>query len=158
LRRTIGSGYAQQSLEAVPSRHPANLVEANDLPFVVERRSHLCIVLPGQLQAKYYERTRRNSSLFLRSPFDPSVAVSLGSRCIVWQLAARHLDQRGTEMNKDQVKGGLEKAKGSVKETVGKAVGNERLQAEGAADKTAGAVQKKVGDVKDALKTVTKKP
>jgi uncharacterized protein YjbJ (UPF0337 family) len=61
-------------------------------------------------------------------------------------------------MNKDQVKGGLGKAKGNVKETVGKAVGNERLQSEGAADKTAGAVQKKVGDVKDAVKTVTKKP
>lgn len=60
-------------------------------------------------------------------------------------------------MNKDQVKGGLEKAKGSVKETVGKAVGNEKLQAEGAADKTAGAVQKKVGDVKDAVKTLTRK-
>jgi len=61
-------------------------------------------------------------------------------------------------MNKDEVKGGLDKAKGSVKETVGKAVGNERLQAEGAADKTAGAVQKKMGDVKDAVKTVSKMP
>ena len=61
-------------------------------------------------------------------------------------------------MNKDHAKGTLEKAKGSVKQTVGKAVGNERLQAEGAADKTSGAVQKKVGDVKDAAKTLTKKP
>lgn len=61
-------------------------------------------------------------------------------------------------MNKDQVKGSLEKAKGSAKETVGKAVGNEKLQAEGAADKTAGAVQKKIGDVKDAVKSVIKKP
>ena len=61
-------------------------------------------------------------------------------------------------MNKDQVKGTLEKAKGHVKEGVGKAVGNERLQAEGAADQTAGAVQKKVGDVKEAVETVVKKP
>ncbi|WP_076999951.1 CsbD family protein [Variovorax sp. KK3] len=61
-------------------------------------------------------------------------------------------------MNKDQVKGTLEQAKGSVKETVGKAVGNERLQAEGTADKTAGAVQKKVGDVKEAAETLVKKP
>ena len=38
-------------------------------------------------------------------------------------------------MNKDQVKSTLAKAKGSVKETVGKAVGNEKLQAEGSADK-----------------------
>ena len=61
-------------------------------------------------------------------------------------------------MNKDQVKGTVEQAKGRVKETVGKAVGNEKLQAEGAADKTAGTVQKKVGDVKDAVHTITKKP
>ena len=61
-------------------------------------------------------------------------------------------------MNKDQVKGTLEKAKGSVKEAVGKTVGNERLASEGAADKVAGSVQKKVGDVKDAAKTLTKKP
>ncbi|SFM10921.1 CsbD family protein [Variovorax sp. OV329] len=61
-------------------------------------------------------------------------------------------------MNKDQVKGTLEKAKGQVKEGVGKAVGNEKLQTEGAADKAAGAVQKKVGDVKEAAKTLTKKP
>lgn len=61
-------------------------------------------------------------------------------------------------MNKDQVKGSLEKAKGSVKQAVGKTVGNERLQAEGAADKAAGAVQKKVGDVKQAADTVLKKP
>ncbi|GAA4359789.1 CsbD family protein [Variovorax defluvii] len=61
-------------------------------------------------------------------------------------------------MNKDHVKGTMDQAKGSVKQAVGKAVGNERLQAEGAADKTAGAVEKKVGDVKDAAKTLTKKP
>lgn len=61
-------------------------------------------------------------------------------------------------MNKDQAKGQLDKAKGSVKETVGKAVGNERLQAEGQADKVSGSVQKKVGDVKEAAKTLTKKP
>jgi len=37
-------------------------------------------------------------------------------------------------------------------------VGNERLQAEGAADKSAGAVQKSLGDVKEAAKTLAKKP
>jgi uncharacterized protein YjbJ (UPF0337 family) len=61
-------------------------------------------------------------------------------------------------MNTDQVKGTLEKAKGSVKETVGKAVGNENLQAEGTADKISGATQKKVGDVKEAAKDIAKKP
>jgi uncharacterized protein YjbJ (UPF0337 family) len=61
-------------------------------------------------------------------------------------------------MNKDQVEGSLEKAKGKVKEAVGKTVGNERLQSEGVADQAAGAVQKKVGDVKQAVETVIKKP
>jgi uncharacterized protein YjbJ (UPF0337 family) len=61
-------------------------------------------------------------------------------------------------MNTDQVKGTLEKAKGSVKEAVGKAVGNENLQAEGTADKVSGAAQKKVGDVKEAAHDLTKKP
>jgi uncharacterized protein YjbJ (UPF0337 family) len=61
-------------------------------------------------------------------------------------------------MNKDQVKGTLEKAKGQVKETTGKVVGNERLEAEGQADQASGAVQKKVGDVKEAAKTLTKAP
>jgi uncharacterized protein YjbJ (UPF0337 family) len=61
-------------------------------------------------------------------------------------------------MNKDQVEGSLEKAKGKVEEAVGKTVGNERLQSEGVADQAAGAVQKKVGDVKQAVETVIKKP
>jgi uncharacterized protein YjbJ (UPF0337 family) len=66
--------------------------------------------------------------------------------------------QRGFSMNKDQVEGSLDKAKGKVKAAVGKTVGNERLQSEGATDQAAGAIQKKVGDVKEAIKTVTKKP
>jgi len=61
-------------------------------------------------------------------------------------------------MNKDQVKGTMDKAKGSVKEAAGKAVGNKDLEAEGQVDKAGGAVQKKVGDVKQAAKTVTRKP
>lgn len=59
-------------------------------------------------------------------------------------------------MNKDQVEGALEKAKGSVKESVGKMVGNDKLEAEGAGNKAAGTVQKKVGDVKEAAKDAVK--
>ena len=61
-------------------------------------------------------------------------------------------------MNRDQVEGSLEKAKGKVKETAGKLVGNESLEAEGKVDQVSGAVQKKVGDVKEAIDTVTRKP
>ena len=61
-------------------------------------------------------------------------------------------------MNEDQVKGTMEKAKGKGKEVAGKLVGNESLEAEGKADQVSGAVQKKVGDVKDAADTIMKKP
>ena len=43
--------------------------------------------------------------------------------------------ERNTAMNKDQVKGRVEQAKGAVKETTGKAVGDRNLQAEGKVDK-----------------------
>ncbi len=55
-------------------------------------------------------------------------------------------------MNKDQVKGRVEQAKGSIKETTGKAVGNTKLQSEGTVDKVAGKVQANYGDAKEKLK------
>lgn len=51
-------------------------------------------------------------------------------------------------MNKDQVKGRVEEAKGSVKEVAGKAVGNKNLEAEGSVDKVAGKTQAGFGDAK----------
>lgn len=55
-------------------------------------------------------------------------------------------------MNKDQVKGRVEDAKGKIKETAGKAVGNDRLAAEGQVDQVAGKTQAKVGDAKESVK------
>ncbi len=55
-------------------------------------------------------------------------------------------------MNNEHVKGAADKAKGAVKEAVGKAVGNDRLRAEGQFDKVKGEVHKTAGDVKDAFK------
>jgi len=52
-------------------------------------------------------------------------------------------------MNKDQVKGRIETAKGDIKEAAGKMVGNERLKAEGRAEQAAGKVQSTAGDVKN---------
>ena len=59
-------------------------------------------------------------------------------------------------MNKDQVEGTYDKAKGNVKEAAGKMVGNESLEAEGKVDQASGAAQKKVGDVKEAVDDATK--
>ncbi len=60
-------------------------------------------------------------------------------------------------MNEDQVKGRMEQAKGAVKETTGKAVGNKDLQTEGAVDKTAGKTQATYGDAKENVKDNIKK-
>lgn len=55
-------------------------------------------------------------------------------------------------MNKDQVKGRVQEAKGKVKEVAGKAVGNTRVEAEGDAEQLAGKVQKTYGDAKNELR------
>ena len=59
-------------------------------------------------------------------------------------------------MHKDEMKGAAKDAKGSMKEAAGKATGNERLEAEGVADRTAGKVQKGVGALKEAARNALK--
>lgn len=59
-------------------------------------------------------------------------------------------------MHKDEMKGAAKDAKGSMKEAVGKATGNERLEAEGTADKAAGKLQKGVGSIKEAARDALK--
>lgn len=55
-------------------------------------------------------------------------------------------------MNNEHVKGAADKAKGAVKDAVGKATGNDRLRTEGQFDKVKGEMHKTAGDVKDAFK------
>jgi uncharacterized protein YjbJ (UPF0337 family) len=55
-------------------------------------------------------------------------------------------------MDKDRVSGAMDKARGAVKEGVGKMTGDSRLQAEGKADKLKGEVKNTVGGAKDALR------
>jgi uncharacterized protein YjbJ (UPF0337 family) len=59
-------------------------------------------------------------------------------------------------MDKETIKGAANDAVGSVKQAAGKATGNERLQAEGIADKALGKTQKAVGKTKDAARKVLK--
>ncbi|WP_010307834.1 CsbD family protein [Kurthia senegalensis] len=49
----------------------------------------------------------------------------------------------------DKLKAGVNKAKGEVKEQVGNATDNAKLQADGKLDKAKAAAQEKVGEVKD---------
>jgi uncharacterized protein YjbJ (UPF0337 family) len=59
-------------------------------------------------------------------------------------------------MNKDQVAGRVEEAKGKLKEVAGKVVGSEKLEGEGIADQAAGKVQKTYGDIKEKAKDAIK--
>jgi uncharacterized protein YjbJ (UPF0337 family) len=54
-------------------------------------------------------------------------------------------------MDKDRIAGAAKEIKGSVKETIGKAVGDAKLQADGRADQVEGKVQNAVGGLKDVL-------
>lgn len=58
-------------------------------------------------------------------------------------------------MDKEHLKGTAQKIEGSIKDAVGNLTGNEKLQAEGKADKAAGAARQAVGDVKDAGRNVS---
>lgn len=51
----------------------------------------------------------------------------------------------------DKLKAAGNKIKGEVKETIGEATNDPKLQAEGKVDKLKGAAQEKVGDVKEAV-------
>ena len=52
----------------------------------------------------------------------------------------------------DRIEGSAKQVKGSVKEVVGKVVGDAKLQSEGKADKIEGKIQNAVGGLKDTLK------
>jgi uncharacterized protein YjbJ (UPF0337 family) len=55
-------------------------------------------------------------------------------------------------VDKDRIAGAAKEIKGSINETIGKAVGDAKLESEGKADKIAGKVQNAIGGLKDALK------
>jgi uncharacterized protein YjbJ (UPF0337 family) len=60
-------------------------------------------------------------------------------------------------MDKDRIAGTVTQIKGSIKETIGKAVGDAKLESDGKADKIVGKVQNAIGGLKDALKGATTK-
>jgi uncharacterized protein YjbJ (UPF0337 family) len=59
-------------------------------------------------------------------------------------------------MSKEGVEGATQKGVGAPKEGVGKVLGNEKLQAEGIADKIEGSAKEAVGKVKDAVHKATR--
>jgi uncharacterized protein YjbJ (UPF0337 family) len=59
-------------------------------------------------------------------------------------------------MDKDRVAGTAKQLKGAVKQAVGKAIGDSKLESEGKADKVEGKVQNAIGGVKDTVRDVLK--
>jgi uncharacterized protein YjbJ (UPF0337 family) len=55
-------------------------------------------------------------------------------------------------MEKEHVKGAVDKAKGTIKEAAGMLIGDKKLEAEGKLDKMKGEAESAVGDVKGAVK------
>lgn len=55
-------------------------------------------------------------------------------------------------MDKDRIEGAAKEIKGSVKDTAGKVLGNDKMRAEGMADKVAGKAQNAFGQAKDAAR------
>jgi uncharacterized protein YjbJ (UPF0337 family) len=66
-------------------------------------------------------------------------------------------ETQGDVMNKDQVKGRVEEAKGKVKEVAGRSVGNPDLEDRGTIQKVGGSLQKNYGDLKEDVKDAVKK-
>jgi len=59
-------------------------------------------------------------------------------------------------MDKDRIAGAAKEVKGSVKEAIGKVVGDAKLQSDGKAERTAGKIQNAVGGIKDTVREVVK--
>ena len=60
-------------------------------------------------------------------------------------------------VDSNRVAGALDQAKGAVKEGAGKLTGDQKLQAEGAADKVKGKAESAVGGAKDSIRDAVKK-
>jgi uncharacterized protein YjbJ (UPF0337 family) len=66
-------------------------------------------------------------------------------------------NQEKIAMDKNRIIGAAKEAKGAVKEAIGKATGDAKLQADGKADKVEGKVQNAIGGLNDTVRDALKK-
>lgn len=59
-------------------------------------------------------------------------------------------------MNKDRIVGSAKQIEGKIKSVIGRAIGDQKLQADGAAGQVEGKVQNAIGSAKDVAKDVAK--
>jgi uncharacterized protein YjbJ (UPF0337 family) len=60
-------------------------------------------------------------------------------------------------MDKDRIAGAAKGIKGSVKEVIGKVVGDAKLQSDGKAEQVEGKIQNAVGGMKDTVREIVNK-
>ncbi len=60
-------------------------------------------------------------------------------------------------VDENRVEGTFDKAKGAIKEGIGKLTGDEKLQGEGMADKAKGTAESAVGGTKDTVRNAANK-
>ena len=60
-------------------------------------------------------------------------------------------------VDENRVTGALNQVKGTIKENVGAAIGDKKMEAEGMADKAGGKVENAVGGAKDTVRDAAKK-
>lgn len=59
-------------------------------------------------------------------------------------------------MDREHIKGAADKVKGAIKDTAGKLTGDTKLQSEGKLDKAKGEAHNVAGNIKDAVRDLTK--
>jgi uncharacterized protein YjbJ (UPF0337 family) len=106
--------------------------------------------IQDQSRALLGSSLREHRNIRNGSPF--SLAESERSRFVA--ADAPRTDARRVPMSSttDKIKGLANEAIGNVKQGIGNATGNEKLQAEGKAQELKGEAQKTVGDAKDGVK------
>ncbi len=60
-------------------------------------------------------------------------------------------------MDKNRIEGSIKEVKGAAKETIGKVVGDAKLESEGKADRAAGKIQNAIGGLADTVRDAAKK-
>lgn len=60
-------------------------------------------------------------------------------------------------MDKNRIGGSVDQMKGGVKEKAGRALGDQKLESEGTADKLGGKVKSAVGGIADSIRDIGKK-
>jgi uncharacterized protein YjbJ (UPF0337 family) len=60
-------------------------------------------------------------------------------------------------MDRNRVRGAAHQVKGTIKQAIGQATGDTKLEVEGTAEKIAGKVQSSIGRAKDALRNAVRR-